>query len=274
MGNELAPTAPKNQLQLGAEERALLLNDLSKLNEEQRASLYNKVCESIGLNPLTQPFGYIQLGGKLVLYAQKNCTDQIRFIHNVTVELTRTEKQGDIYLVSARASMPNGRKDESTGAVSIKGLGGDNLANALMKAETKAKRRVTLSICGLSFLDETEVETIKDAKIVSEIKPQAQLSEKPVDERALERAFMQAPDAQFENDPLDRALGGPGDYKITFGKHAGKAFKSFHPEDLREYCEGLEERAMAEGKEITKGGAVDLMLNEAIKYLNSIKGGR
>ena len=29
-----------------------------------------------------------------------------------------------------------------------------------MKAETKAKRRVTLSICGLGMLDETEVETV------------------------------------------------------------------------------------------------------------------
>jgi hypothetical protein len=39
-------------------------------------------------------------------------------------------------------------------------LKGDALANALMKAETKAKRRVTLSIAGLGWLDETELETI------------------------------------------------------------------------------------------------------------------
>ena len=32
--------------------------------------------------------------------------------------------------------------------------------NAKLKAITKAKRRVTLSICGLGFLDETEIETI------------------------------------------------------------------------------------------------------------------
>jgi hypothetical protein len=40
-------------------------------------------------------------------------------------------------------------------------LKGDALANALMKAETKAKRRVTLSIAGLGWLDETELETVK-----------------------------------------------------------------------------------------------------------------
>jgi len=39
-------------------------------------------------------------------------------------------------------------------------LKGDALASALMKAETKAKRRVTLSIAGLGWLDETELATI------------------------------------------------------------------------------------------------------------------
>jgi hypothetical protein len=41
-----------------------------------------------------------------------------------------------------------------------------NFGNALMKAVTKAKRRVTLSICGLGMLDETEVETIPDVEYV------------------------------------------------------------------------------------------------------------
>jgi hypothetical protein len=53
--------------------------------------------------------------------------------------------------------------DSSIGAVSVDGLKGDDLANAMMKAETKSKRRVTLSICGLGMLDETEIETIKEA---------------------------------------------------------------------------------------------------------------
>ena len=47
-------------------------------------------------------------------------------------------------------------------------MNGEALANAYMKAETKAKRRVTLSICGLGMLDETEVETIPDAKQVTD----------------------------------------------------------------------------------------------------------
>ena len=35
----------------------------------------------------------------------------------------------------------------------------------MLKAVTKAKRRVTLSICGLGWPDETEVESIPDAKL-------------------------------------------------------------------------------------------------------------
>ncbi len=37
---------------------------------------------------------------------------------------------------------------------------GVSLANAVMEAETKSKRRVALSICRLAFLDETEVDSM------------------------------------------------------------------------------------------------------------------
>ena len=44
-----------------------------------------------------------------------------------------------------------------------------------MKAETKAKRRVTLSICGLGILDESETDTMPGAVTVDvaheEVKP-------------------------------------------------------------------------------------------------------
>ena len=40
---------------------------------------------------------------------------------------------------------------------------GEIQANLAMKAVTKAKRRVTLSICGLGFMDETEVADVPEA---------------------------------------------------------------------------------------------------------------
>lgn len=141
-------------------ESVLIRGDLSKLNETQRNEYYLRVCESVGLNPLTQPFAYLTLNGKLQLYAQKNCTDQLRSIYSVSVvDLTETERDG-VFIVTAKVQGAGGRTDMAKGAVTINNLKGDALANALMKAETKAKRRATLSLCGLGMLDEIEVETI------------------------------------------------------------------------------------------------------------------
>lgn len=118
---------------------------------------YKSVCESLGLNPLTRPFAYISLNNKLTLYALKDCTEQLRKIHEVSIEIKSREAIEGVYVVTVLATNKTGRKDESVGAVAFENLKGEARANALMKAETKAKRRVTLSFCGLGMLDETEV---------------------------------------------------------------------------------------------------------------------
>ncbi len=140
--------------------RVILDGDLSKLTASQKTSYYRAVCESVGLNPLTQPFAYIPLNGGLKLYALKGATDQLRQVHKIAIVIAAREVIEDTYVVTARASMPDGRTDESIGAVPIANLKGESRANAMMKAETKSKRRVTLSICGLGMLDESEVESL------------------------------------------------------------------------------------------------------------------
>lgn len=139
-------------------ERVLVMGDLARLTPEQRTTYYNRVCESVGLNPLTRPFEYITLNGKLTLYARKDCTDQLRSLRGITIRIAERTVVDDIMCVTAEATDRYGRTDSSLGAVSVGGLRGEARANALMKAETKAKRRVTLSICGLGFLDETELD--------------------------------------------------------------------------------------------------------------------
>jgi len=139
-------------------ESLLVQGDLSKLSVDERLTYYRGVCESLGLNPLTQPFEYITLNGKLRLYAKRDATEQLRKIHGVSVSIVGRELVEGVYVVTARAMDKTGRTDESIGAVPLDGLKGENRANAMMKAETKAKRRVTLSVCGLGLLDETEVE--------------------------------------------------------------------------------------------------------------------
>jgi Arc/MetJ family transcription regulator len=80
-------------------------------------------------------------------------------LHGISISSMNRERLGDIDIATARAKDRTGREDASTGAVPLGNLKGDAFANALMKAETKAKRRVTLSIAGLGWLDETELET-------------------------------------------------------------------------------------------------------------------
>jgi hypothetical protein len=145
-------------------EQVLIQGDLAKLTPEQRTSYYMSVCQSVGLNHLTKPFDYIVLNNKLTLYAKRDCTDQLRKIHNVSIKISSRILEGDIYSVTALATDKTGRTDESVGAVCLGKSFGETKANLIMKAETKAKRRVTLSICGLGLLDETEVVDIPEIK--------------------------------------------------------------------------------------------------------------
>lgn len=141
-------------------EKVLLGGDLSQLNPAQRVSYYNSVCESVGLNPLTKPFDYLKLDGKLVLYARKDATEQLRKLHGISIIDVQRSVYSDVLLIQVTVSAKDGRKDTDIGAVSIKGLQGKALANAMMKAITKGKRRATLSIAGLGWLDESELDTM------------------------------------------------------------------------------------------------------------------
>lgn len=142
-------------------EAVIAQGDLAKLRPEERARYYNEVCRSIGLNPLVQPFSYIVLNGKLTLYATRTCADQLRKINGVSLEIVSRQIADGILTVHVRAKLPDGRCDEDFGSVSLPDtLKGEARANAELKAVTKAKRRTTLSICGLGWLDETEVADI------------------------------------------------------------------------------------------------------------------
>lgn len=148
-------------------ERVMLEGDLTNMSVQERINYYAQVCESMHLNPLTKPFDYLRLNGKLVLYANKNCAEQLRRNLKMSISLVEKKIENGVYIVTARVEA-DGRCDEATGAVPIDGLKGDALANALMKCETKAKRRATLSFAGLGMLDETEIDSIPGAQRVSE----------------------------------------------------------------------------------------------------------
>lgn len=158
-GQEVAPKASPAEVL----ERIIIHGDLSKLGLEQKVEYYRLMCESLGLNPNTRPFAYLTLNGKEVLYALRDCTDQLRRLHKVSVVETSQEEINGVYVVVCKVQNGEGRTDIARGAVDLGALKGEHLANAIMKAETKAKRRATLSICGLGILDELEVADIADA---------------------------------------------------------------------------------------------------------------
>lgn len=150
-------------------ERVLINGDLSRLSEDQCVEYYKAVCESVGLNPLTKPFQYHTFKGQKILYLVKAGAQQLCMIHSISFEQSKIERIGDLYCVTVMCKNKEGRTDSDMAALDVKGLTGEALANAMMKCMTKAKRRVTLSICGLSMLDESEIEDMERSEVQRKI---------------------------------------------------------------------------------------------------------
>lgn len=147
----------------------ILQGDLSKLSANDKVRYYNGYCERMGLDPFTKPFDLLRLNGREVLYCTRSGTQQLNKLHKVSHLITSRDTNTDagVYIVTSKASLPDGRCTESLGAVNIQGLKGEAYANAIMKAETKAKRRATLDLLGLGVLDESEAESIPNASKVA-----------------------------------------------------------------------------------------------------------
>lgn len=145
--------------------------DCGRLSPEQKNAYYVARCDAAGLDYRAQPFAFMRLNGKEVLYALKAATDQLAAKHGVRMTIVSQATEDGIRVVTVRAEAKDGRVTEEIGALPIKGLTGEAMSNALMKCVTKAKRRAVLSLCGLGLLDETEVESIPNAAPVVETAP-------------------------------------------------------------------------------------------------------
>ena len=219
--SELSPTIPT--VTANVLERVLVSGDLAGLTESQRLEYYRAVCESLGINPLTRPFEYLKLNGRLVLYATRAAADQLRSIHGISIIDARIERQDDLITVTVRGRTRDGREDLEVGVVSVAGLRGEALANAQMKALTKAKRRLTLSLAGLGWLDETEAETIPGARRVSE----QQIAPAPSEVEELRQLL------------ADRAKGLPEDSPLR--AWAREAWRSGNADSMRAALSAIEE---------------------------------
>ena len=168
--------------------RLLIEKDASGLNRDQLFWFNQWLCERYGLDPWGVPVKYLpqttwdavkrQRVHKLVPYFGKECAEQLRCKRGVSITDLEVIPPPDptLYLVKAHAKLPDCREDTATGCVSLVksewdreakrystpvSLQGEELSNAIMKCETKAKNRVTFSILGMGyFMDQTEAESL------------------------------------------------------------------------------------------------------------------
>lgn len=170
--------------------------DFTHASDAERAAAIIHRCNAIGLDVRTAPFQFIQTGygdkAKTIMYAAKSCSEQLALREKISIRhieappamvaALRGREEGEYIIVAVEASTPDGRVAQAVGALPLfkesyvqggprgakqrTDLAGDDLVNAIMKCETKAKRRAILQLCGLGALDESEVETIPNAKQV------------------------------------------------------------------------------------------------------------
>jgi hypothetical protein len=193
--------------------------DCSRLNPAQKVAYYQARCEAAGLDPRAQPFAFMRLNGKEVLYAQKAASDQLAAKHGVKMTIVSQATEDGIRVVTVRAEARDGRVTEEIGALPVKGLVGENLSNAMMKCVTKAKRRAILSLCGLGMLDEMEVESVPSAQPVAapvvEVLPPAGERPAPREEapKAVEAPKTKAPPPPYVMALFNRVLAAERDNK-------------------------------------------------------------
>lgn len=162
----------KQELNKDIMNKIVLKGDISGLSQDEKLTYYGAMCNRLGIDPLTQPFQILKLQGKEILYCTKGGAEQLTKLYGVSHEIKKRESVNEIYIVEVRASMWDSNSNsnrfvDEIGAVSVRGMSGDMLVNAMLKAVTKAKRRATLALLGLGMLDETEIETIPNANPVN-----------------------------------------------------------------------------------------------------------
>jgi len=128
--------------------------NLAVLSIADKVAYYHAVCKRLGLDPMTQPLQIVKFQGKEVLYCGRSGAQQLNHLHKISHSVISRETVNDCYIVTVRATLPDGRYTENCGAVSLlssaKGqlMTGTDFCHAIMKAETKAKRRATLDLVG------------------------------------------------------------------------------------------------------------------------------
>jgi hypothetical protein len=137
--------------------------DTRALSPKEREATLAGLSRALGLNPLVNGVRFLTLQGGEVLYVTRQATDQIAARLRLNRETLVGPEVRDVagtkmVFCQVRVTAPDKRSEVATATLPLR-----DPANDLMKCETKAKRRATLSLAGLGLLTEEETETIPGA---------------------------------------------------------------------------------------------------------------
>lgn len=153
--------------------------DLERLDADQKAKYYSDACEFLGIPANLNLLAFIYMnvgdtGRHEVLYAKKGATDLIRRNRGITtpdLQAIPNLVPGQVCFIAVCKDV--GREERAVGAASIEGLAGKALSDAIMTAQTRATRRVTLQIIGGGILDESEILEGQVTTPISTVTPEA-----------------------------------------------------------------------------------------------------
>ena len=133
--------------------------DLNGLTAVERKMYYIQMCDFYKFYWKAFPFDYIENDGKLKLYVNQTGCSHLRNRYQVSTKIKSREIIEGMWVITVEARRGN-RTEEATGAASLFDKYGKTTpqlkANSLKKAETQARRRATLAICGFSDNDEDQ----------------------------------------------------------------------------------------------------------------------
>src|SRR5271157_4782964 len=143
-----------------------LIHNLDGLTEAQKVQYLADFSEHLGLPPDLGALDLMWMDDdnksglrKLVVYCRKGTADLLRGIHGIDVQSIEQLVVPGCVTFKATGKNPTGRQEIAIGSHDTEGLKGGRLASAVMTAQTRSLRRLTLQFVGGGLLDESEVST-------------------------------------------------------------------------------------------------------------------
>ena len=161
----------------------LITGNLASFSKEKQIELMVNICKEVGVSPVLRPLQLINFQGKSIWYLSASGAEAIASKLGIVIETIEEKELLDkgVAMIKVKGTLPSGRTDTATaylsiGSTNLKGetttLKGEAYANAMMKLESKARRRLIVRLAGLKdeyVPEENEVET---KELVAEALPE------------------------------------------------------------------------------------------------------